>query len=653
MSTTKFVIDAIFKASDKLSQPIKKMSANIDALIKKTEKGLGDVSTFNDRVAGGITKAGALAAGVGFATAAIVKDIVEVGAEFDKTLVGAAAKFDPEIRRGTEGFEKLRLAAEKIGAETEFNAQQGAEALKSLASAGFEVEQAIAALPGVVDLATASEIDLGTATEMATKSLGAFGLKVDDAVQLSANLTRVTDVMAMAAGKTEASMEGLFESIKEGAPVAVSTGQSMETFMAMAAKLASAGIEGSTAGTTLKNVFLSLSAPTKKAAGALKKLGIQTKDSQGNLRDVVAIMGDLEKATEGMGTADRARSLEAIFGKIPIAGVSALLDQGAEGLAKLRKELEGAAGSTKTMAETMRDTVAGDIDGFSSAVDGVKIALFSMNNGPIREVIQSMTKWVEANKGLIVQNVGDTVKWISENLEDIVYWLKTIGVSVAVFWTFKTGVELMTTAVEGYRSAVAIAKAMQWAFNASLGGTAKAATAAATQMATMRTALNASAMAQSINGLTGMMAGGMVLAAGAVGVAIGTWLNDTFALDEKISGMVAKWTGVDDAIDKAGGRAEKQGMQEGGDMYFADGSIQRADGTWKYKSPARKAKEEAKAKSEPQVVSPEERIARSITEKTETTKAEVTIKDQTGTATVTKKPKKKTVNIRVQPTGAF
>lgn len=654
MAGGKFVIDAVFKATDKMSAVIGRMDKKVQGFIKSTEQGLGKVSKFNDRIAGGLQKAGAITAGVTVATAAIVQDIVKVGAEFDKTLVGAAAKFDPTLKRGTAGFERLRMAAEDVGAKTEFNAQQGAEALKGLASAGLDAEQAIAALPGVVDLATASEIDLGTASEMATKSLGAFGLKVEDATQLGLNLARVTDVMATTSGKTEASMEGLFESIKEGAPVAVAAGQSMETFMAMAGKLAGAGIEGSTAGTTLKNVMLSLSAPTTKAAKQLKKLGITTKDSKGNLRDVVDIFGDLEKATKGMGTAQRAGALEAIFGKIPIAGVSALLDQGADKIAALRMELENAAGSTKTMADTMRDTVAGDIDGFTSAIDGVKIALFSTNTGPIRDVIQNMTKWVAANKELIVQNVGNTVKWISDNMATIVTWLERIAKGVAAFWAFKTAVDAMKLAVEGYEAAVALAKGAQWAFNASLGGTRVAAVKAGTALAGMRTALNATAMVQSINGLTGLMAGGLVVAAGAVGYLIGSWLNDTFKLDEKLSGMIAKWTGLDDTIEKHGGRTDKQGLQPGGDQYLADGSIKRADGTWVYKSPARLAKEaQQQTAGGPQVVSPQERVARSITETKETTTAELLIKDETGKAMMTKKPKAPGVKLRLQPSGAF
>jgi len=229
----------------------------------------------------------------------------------------------------------------------------------------------------------------------------------------------------------------------------------METFMAMAGKLAGAGIEGSTAGTTLKNTFLSLAAPTAKAAKQLKKLGIQTKDSDGNLRDVVDVFGDLQKATAGMGTADRSAVLERIFGKIPIAGVTALLDIGADKIATLRTELEKTDPYVATLAATMRDTVTGDIDEFTSAIEGVKIALFDMNTTPIRDVIKGMTAWVKANQGLIVQKVGDAVKWISDNLPAIVTWVERIAKGVAVFYAWATAVQIATSTVAFFQLVMA------------------------------------------------------------------------------------------------------------------------------------------------------------------------------------------------------
>ncbi len=674
----RFSIEAVFKAVDRLSAPVGKMHNKVDGFIKGTEKGLGQLDKFNDKIAGGLKRAGAVTAGAAIATAAIVRDIVTTGAEFDRTLVGAAAKFNPDFKRGTKEFERLRVAAEKMGAATEFNAQQGAEALKALASAGLDANQAIAALPGVVDLATASEVDLGAASEMATKSLGAFGLKTDDANQMAKNLAHTSDVMAKAAGKTDASMEGLFESIKEGGPIAITAGQSMETFMAMAASLAGAGIEGSVAGTTLKNTMLSLAAPTAKAAKQLKKLGIFTKDSDGNLRDVVDIFDDLKKATAGMGTAERAGALERIFGKIPIAGVSALLDQGADKIRGLREELKNSDGYVKRLAATMRDTVAGDIDGFTSAIDGVKIALFSANNGPIRDVIKKMTEWVNANKELIVQKVGDAVKWIGDNLPAIVTWLERIAKGVAVFWVWSTAIKTVQLAFETYRTAVVLAKGAQWLFNKSLKGTRGAADGAAEGLAGMRTSLNASTLSKSINGITSTLGrAGMLGAALAVGVAIGSWLNETFELDKKISGWIAELTGL---ADKLGNRTNKRPDPATSDHVLQDGSVQAPDGTFKYKSPLRLAREqearnrfhEGKGRSpladdplyglanplyvrppEPQVVSPQQRVAESITQHTEKASAEITIKDETGKASVTEKPKAPAFRLVLQRSGAF
>lgn len=673
----RFKIEAIFSAIDKMTAPIARMNKRVEGFISSTEKGLGKVNKFNDSISSGLKRVGAVGAGLAVATGAIVKDIIDTGAAFDQTLVGAAAKFDPELKRGTEGFRRLSEAAQRIGENTEFNAQQGAEALKALAGAGFNAEQAIAALPGVVNLATASEVDLGTASEMATKSLGAFGLKVNDATQLSKNLTRVNDVMAKAAGETDASMSGLFETIKEGAPIAVGTGQSMETFMAMAASLAGAGIEGSVAGTTLKNTMLNLSAPTTKAAKQLKKLGIATKDSDGNMRDALGILGDLEKATKGMGTADRTAVLERIFGRIPLAGVTAMLDQGIDKIAGLRTELEGADGYVDKLAKRMRDTVGGDIDGFTSAIDGVKIAIFDMNTGPIRDVIRSMTAWVKANKGLIVQKVGDAVKWIGDNLPAIVTWAKRIGVAVAVFYAWSTALKGVQLAIESYEAAATVAKATQWLFNKSLAGTEVAGVAAGKGLASMRGALNASALAKSINGVTGTLGkAGMLGAALAVGVAIGSWLNETFELDKKISGWIAELTGL---ADKLGNRTGKQGLQPGDDQVFSDGSVRRADGSWAFKAPARIAKEAAAFEKlqrgmlgraseigtglyaeplsaqvrEPQMVAPRRVMVESTTS-TEKQSVEIRIRDDSGKAEVTQGPKRGApIRMNLQRSGAF
>lgn len=672
----RFEIEAVFKAQDQMMAPFARMQRRIESFVEGANKGLGKIEKFNSRISSGFKAVGGLAAGAAVGAAGLAERVVSSGAEFDKMLVGAAARFDPALKRGTAGFEKLRKAAEDIGAKTEFNALQGAAALKSFASAGFDAEQAIASLPGTVDFATASEVDLGVASDMATKALGAFGLKVDNAVQLGKNLTRVTDVMAMAANVTEASMSGLYESIREGAPVAVAAGASMETFTAMAASLSSAGIEGSIAGTTLKDTFLSLSAPTAKAAAQLKKMGIVTKDSSGNLRDGLTILGDIEKVTGKMGTAKRTAVLERIFGRVPLAGISKMLEMGTGRIMELRTKLEHSEGATKKMADAMRDTVAGDIDSLTSAIDGVKNSIFSANNGPIRQVLQTATAWIDKNKEMIVDRIQQGVQWVSDHLPQIVTWVERVGKAAVAFYVFDAGVKTVRLSIEAYEAAVAIAKGTQWLFTGSLAATQKAAQAAAgvEGLGGLRAGLNATALAQQINGVNTLLGkAGLLGAAAAVGLAFGSWLNETFHLDEKISKWIADLTGLGKQLDRYH-KTTTQGLGASDFEHLADGSIRRHDGTYVYKSPTRLAQERMSTMNfdagigrspildpatfaDKLAVTPLENAAAPTVQPlpryyTEPQKVEITIKDQSGSAEVTKKPKGG-ASIILKPSGAF
>jgi hypothetical protein len=254
-----------------------------------------------------------------------------------------------------------------------------------------------------------------------------------------------------------------------------------------------------------------------------------------------------------------------------------------------------------------------------------------------------------------------------------------IAKGVAIFWAWSTAIKAVQLAIQTYEAAVVLAKATQWLFTKSLYGTQTAAAAAAGPggLAGLREGLNASVLGKQINGVTSLLGkAGMLGAALAVGVAIGSWLNETFELDDKISRWIAELTGV---ADKLGNRGGKQGLDPKGYQYLADGSIRRPDGSWEYKSPTRVADESRKnidflsgkgrspvadetdlggsplyvKPAEPMVVSPHARVAQSITEHTETTKAEVTIKDESGKATVTEKPKGTGFRLILQSTGGF
>jgi TP901 family phage tail tape measure protein len=429
----RFSVEAVFKAVDRVSAPVSRMQNNVSKMTRSMEAGLRGVNNSMNTLGDGIKK-GALYATASLGTISVaMADIINTGAEFEQTLTNAAAKFPGEIKKGTPAFKMLEDAARKTGAATEFSASQAAEALNFLAMAGFNAKSATAALPGVVDLATAAQIDLATATDIASDSLGAFNLMSKDSAQLSTNLARVNDVLAKTATSTNTTVALMFETIKEAGPVATSAGASIETFAALTGELANAGLKGGRAGTVLKNMFVRLQAPTGGAAKTIKALGLQLTNQDGSMRDIIDVIGQLNKATAKMTSSQKAAALQSIFGMEAISGVNVLMAAGTDKLDAYRKQLEAAKGSSKTMAAMMRDTFSGSIKSLNSAIEGVKISIFSMNSGPLKEVVDRMTDWVRANGDLIASKIGNFLKMLIDNLGTIVTWAKRIGIALGVF----------------------------------------------------------------------------------------------------------------------------------------------------------------------------------------------------------------------------
>lgn len=443
----RFSVEATIKANDRLTRPVLKMGRETERFGRRASRAMAGANRLASRFMSGLKGVGIAAGTAGAALGLIGRNIVGVGMEFEQTLINAAAKFPGEVNKGTAAFQKLEDTAKRIGSETEFTSAAAAEGLNFLAMAGFNAEQSVAALPGVVDLATAAQVELGQASDVATDSLGAFNLMSKDAAQLGKNLARVNDVIAKTTTTANTDVEQLFEAMKNGGPVATSAGASLETFAAMAGELANAGIKGSAAGNTLKNMFARLAAPPTEAAGALKKLKIETLDANKNLRDVPEILGELNEKMKGMGTGEKSGFLTDIFGLRAVAGANVLLASGEDKLKSYRGALEGASGASAAMAAKMRDSTANDFKSFESAVEGVKIAVFDVVKGPLREVVQSMIAWTRANKDMIATKVREFVQWIKDNLPEIIKWGKRIAVVVGVFVTLAAVVKTVAAAL--------------------------------------------------------------------------------------------------------------------------------------------------------------------------------------------------------------
>ncbi|MEE8574112.1 MAG: phage tail tape measure protein, partial [Thermodesulfobacteriota bacterium] len=341
----RFSVEAVFKAVDKVTAPITRMQNSVGKLTRSMRNNFDKLNRSVDKFGGGI-KRGAIAATAALAlTSGAMANVISTGAEFEQTLVSAAAKFPGEVRKGTEAFKELEDAARKTGATTEFTATQSAQALNFLAMAGFNAEQSVSALPGVVDLATASSTDLATATDIATDALGAFGLMTKDTAQLQTNLSRVGDVLLKTSVTANASVVQLFDSMKKAAPIATAAGVSMETVAALMGVMANAGIKAEKSGTAVANMFLNLTAPTSRAQKILRKLGLQLKNTDGSLRDVPALIDDLNKSMTSFADPQKLAILEQLFGREGLAGVATVVAGGGKALREYRKELEGATGA--------------------------------------------------------------------------------------------------------------------------------------------------------------------------------------------------------------------------------------------------------------------------------------------------------------------
>jgi TP901 family phage tail tape measure protein len=457
----KLKIEAIFRAVDRMTRPVTRMQNRIRRFSRNAKRNLRAVGRAADKigkvmkraVVAGIRAATVAAVGLGVAIGKIVK----TGADFERTLVVAATKFPGEVRKGTAAFEELEAAARLTGKTTEFTAAQSAEALKFLGAAGLDVKQAIAVLPDVIGLATVAEVELAQASDMAVKSLGAFGLASDDAAENQKNLTMIMDVMLNTANSASQTLDDVFEAMRVAAPIATTFGQKVHTVGASIIGMARAGFVGEQAGTAYRNMMLRLTALTPKAAKEIKKLGVQLLDADKNLRDPIALMGDLSEALEGLGTGEQARRLNIIFGQRAIGPAIKLMQAGTEQLREFEKAGQEAGGSIRDAMSQIQDTTTGSMRNFNSAVEGVMISLFKLKDSAIKGVIDRVTAWIRKNEQLIASKVGEWVEWIIENFDEMVAILKKVALAAAGLFTLVTAVKAVNAAITAFEAIIALA----------------------------------------------------------------------------------------------------------------------------------------------------------------------------------------------------
>lgn len=471
-SKSRFSLEAIFSAKDKLSAPLAKIRTGLSAFGKSAQGALGKANKAVDAGMRGVGRfstaigVGAVAS-VGTLGLALRQTIVE-GTEFERTMTFAAAQFPGMIKAGTKEFEALKLAARQVGDDTEFSAQQGAEALTLLATAGLDAKQAIAALPKVVNFAMAAQIEMADASTFANDTMGAFSLTSKNAAKNAANMGRVMDVLTRAAADSTTNVSELYEAIKMGGPIAKTAGASIEDFVAMAGVLAKVGIKGGEAGTAIRNSFLELGAPSSAATKGLKKLGIQVQKTKDGGIDMTATIGKFVVASKKMTKAQKITALGAVFGQRTIGPFIALMDAGVDVIGEMEKSLNSAKGTTEGMSKVMSGDALGALRQFDSLLAGLRLDVFEAVREPMLAIVKATSEWVTANRGLIKTKAGEWATALKENLPAIWMWTVRVAKAFAGFMVVAATVRVATVAVAGFELAMKLAEGVAWLFGKSM-----------------------------------------------------------------------------------------------------------------------------------------------------------------------------------------
>lgn len=328
---------------------------------------------------------GNLATKAGQAIISFVKDSIQVGMSFDTAMSQVAAT----MRTTVDRIQNLSDFAKEMGRTTAFTATQAAEALNYMALAGYDAETSMSMLPNVLNLAAAGSMDLALASDMITDSQSALGLSSEETSLL-------VNKMAVAASTTNTSVSQLGDAILTVGGTARNLAGGTTELNTVLGILADNSTKGAEGGTHLRNILMSLSAPTDTAKKTLDNLGVSAYDANGNLRPLRDTFADLNDALSDKTTAERTSVISEIFNLTDIKDVNNLLNTTAERWDEVTAAIDDAGDAAAAMAGTQLDNLAGDVTLFQSALDGVKLALYERMSPALRSFVQLGTKGATA-----------------------------------------------------------------------------------------------------------------------------------------------------------------------------------------------------------------------------------------------------------------
>lgn len=390
-------------------------------------------------LAGNMASVGA--AGVGIAAAGTMAGVKLLMPGYEFAQKNSELQAVLGVAKDSAEMTALRKQARQLGDNTAASADDAAGAQIIIAKAGGDVDAIQAATPVTLNMALANRrtMEENAALLMGMKS--AFQLSND-------KVAHIGDVLSMTMNKTAADFDGMSDALTYAAPVAKNAGVSIEETAAMVGALHDAKITGSMAGTGSRAVLSRLQAPTGKAWDALKELGVKTSDSKGNTRPIFTILKEMQASFEKnrLGTAQQAEYMKTIFGEEASSAAAVLMTAASTGkLDKLTAAFKASDGKTAELVNIMQDNLGGDFKEFQSAYEAVGTDLFDQQEGALRKLTQTATKyvlkldgWIQKNKSLV-----STIGIIAGGALALIGVIGAIGLAA---WPVITGINAIIAA---------------------------------------------------------------------------------------------------------------------------------------------------------------------------------------------------------------
>ena len=376
-SQTKRELDNLYRFSKRTNQSflssVNKMDAFADKTFSFMAKGAAAASA-------GIT--GALAA----STAA--------GASFESQMSTVQA-----ISQASESeMARLKALAKQMGIETKFSATEAGQGLEYMAMAGWDVDSMLAGLPGIMNLAAASEEDLGQVSDIVTDAMTAFNLEASRSAEFA-------DVLAQASARSNTDVAMMGQTFKYVAPVAGALGFSIQDTATAISLMANAGIKGEQAGTSLRAIFSRIVKPTAEVASAMERIRLSVTNSDGSMRSLDEILRDLRAGFSGLSESERASTAASLAGQEAMSGMLALVNASDEDYEKLSDSIYHAKGAAEEMAGVRMDNLKGDVTLLKSSAEGAGIAIYEGLSEPFREGVQTGTEWLNSFTESVEENL--------------------------------------------------------------------------------------------------------------------------------------------------------------------------------------------------------------------------------------------------------